>query len=49
MVCRSLNYIEHLLILAFAVTECVFVSAFPSVFGIHKGIAISVVELKAAQ
>ena len=45
-VCKTLNYIEHLLILAFVVTECVLISAFTSLVGIPIGIMSSAVGLK---
>ena len=37
-ICKALNYVEHLLILASAVTECVLISVFPSLVGIAIGI-----------
>ena len=40
-VCTALSYIEHLLILAFEVTEFVSISLFASLVGIPIGIAIS--------
>ena len=43
-VCKALNYIEHLLILAYAVTGCILISVFTSLIGIPVGIASSVVE-----
>ena len=45
-VCLTLNYIEHLHTFASAITGCVSISAFPSLAGIHTGIAISAVGLK---
>ena len=45
-VCTTLNHIEHLLILDSAVTGCVSISAFASLFGIPGGIASSAVGLK---
>ena len=36
-----LNYIEHLFILVFAVTGCIFISAFASLLGIPIGVFIS--------
>ena len=42
----TLNYIEHLLILASAFTRCVSISAFASLVGIPFGITDSAVELK---
>ena len=46
MVCTTLNYIEHFLILGSAVTGCVSISAFPSLFGIPIVITSSAVGLK---
>ena len=37
-VCRTLNYIEHFLILASTITGCVSISAFSSLAGIRIGI-----------
>ena len=45
-VCATLNYIEHLLILASAVTVSVSISAFASLVGISTSIASSAVGLK---
>ena len=45
-VCRALNYIEHLLILASAVTGCVSNSVFASLIGIPIGITSSAVGMK---
>ena len=45
-VCKTLNYIEHLLNLASVVTACVLISAFASLVGIPIGITSSVVEFK---
>ena len=45
-VCTTLIYIEHFLILASAVTECVSISAFTSLVGIPIGIPISVAGLQ---
>ena len=39
--CSALNYIQHLLILAFAATGCVSISTFASLVGIPIGIASS--------
>ena len=52
-VCKILNYIEHLLILAFIATGCVSISGFPSLVGIPAGIAsflkgIKICVIKAA-
>ena len=35
-VCTTLKYIEHVLILASTITECILVSAFTSLLGITK-------------
>ena len=45
-VCTTLNYIEHLLILAFVVTGCVSISTFTSIVGIPIGITSSAVVIK---
>ena len=45
-VCTALNYIEHLLILASAITGCVSISGFPSLVGMSVGITSSAVGLK---
>ena len=45
-ICATLNYIEHLLILASASTECVSISAFASITGIPTGNTGSAVRLK---
>ena len=42
----TLNYIEHLLILAFAFNRCVSISAFASLDGISIGITASAMGLK---
>ena len=47
--CKCLNYAEHLLILASAVTVCVSVSAFASLVCVPVGITSSVVGLKFLQ
>ena len=41
-----MNYIEHFLILASAVTGCFFISAFTSLVGIPIGITSSAIGLK---
>ena len=41
-----LNYIDHSLIVSSAITGCVFISAFASLFGISIGIASSPIGLK---
>ena len=46
MVCTTLSYIEHFLILVSAVTGCVSISAFPSLVGIPIVITSSAVGLK---
>ena len=46
MVCATLNYIEHCLILGSSITECVSTSAFSSLVGIPVGIASSAIGLK---
>ena len=43
--CMTLNYIEHLLILASVVTGCVSISAFSSLVGVPIGITSSAVGL----
>ena len=45
-VCTTLNYIEHFLILASTITECILISAFASLFGIRIGIMSSAIGLK---
>ena len=45
-VCTTLNYIEHFLILASAVTRFISISAFVSLVGIPLGIMSSVIGLK---
>ena len=42
----TLNYIEHLLFLASAVTGCLLISAFASFLGIPIGITTSAIRLK---
>ena len=46
IVCRGLNYIQHLLIVISAVTGCGFISAFGSLLGISIGIASFAIGLK---
>ena len=46
MVCKYLNYVEHLLIFASGITSCVSISAFPSLVCVLVGIASSVVGIK---
>ena len=38
MVCTTLNYIEHFLILASTITGCIPIYAFASLFGISIGV-----------
>ena len=45
-VCTNLNYIEHFLILAPAITKCISISAFASLIGIPIGITSSAIGLK---
>ena len=42
----TLNYIEHFLILASAITGCILISAFVSLLGIPIGITSSAIALK---
>ena len=42
----TLNYIEHVLIVASTITGCISISAFPSLFGISIGITSSTIALK---
>ena len=45
-VSTTLNYIEHFLILASTITECVFIPAFACLVGILIGITSSAIGLK---
>ena len=45
-VCNTLNYIQHFLILASTVTECISISAFTSLVSIPIGIKSSAIGLK---
>ena len=45
-VCTTLNYIKHLLVLAFTITECISISVFASLLGIRIGMASSAIGLK---
>ena len=45
-VCTTLNYIQHFLTLASAVTECVSIAAFASLLGISIGITDSATGVK---
>ena len=46
IVCRNLNYIDHLLVLISTITRCVSISCFASLVGISIGITTSAVGLK---
>ena len=48
-VCTDLNYMEHLLILAFVISEFVSISAFTSLLLILIGIVNSAIGLKIVQ
>ena len=45
-VCTTLNYIEHFLILASAITRCILIPAFASLLGIPIAVTSSAIELK---
>ena len=45
-VCTNLNYIEHFLIVASKITECISISAFSSLIGIPLGITSFATGLK---
>ena len=45
-VCRTLNYIDHLLLAIFTITGCVSISAFASLVGIPIGTTSSAIGLK---
>ena len=45
-ICMALNYIEHLKILASAVTGCISISNFASLVGIPRGVTSYAVGLK---
>ena len=45
-VCKTLNYTEHLLILAFTITGYISISDFDSLLGIPLGITSSAIGLK---
>ena len=47
--CKHLNYVEHLLLLASAITGCVSVSAFTSLVAVPVGITSSSAELKICE
>ena len=44
--CKVLNYIDHLLIVISAITGCVSISSFASLFGVPIGITSSAIGLK---
>ena len=44
-VCRILNCIEHFVILVSAITGCLYISVFDSLFGIPIGITSFAIEL----
>ena len=44
--CKYLNYVEHLIILVSAVTDCVSISAFASLVWVPVGIASSALGIK---
>ena len=46
-VCRVLNYTDHLLIVISTITECLFISAFATLVGIHIGITAGVKKCKS--
>ena len=46
-VCKTLNYIDNLLILPFAVTGCLWISDFALLIGIPIGITSSAIVLKS--
>ena len=48
-VCANLNYVEHFLILASTITDCISISAFASLLGIPVGITSSAIGLKFVQ
>ena len=45
-ICTTLKYIEHIFILASAVTGCILISAFASLLGIPIGITSSAIGFK---
>ena len=45
MVCTTLNYIEHFLILSSTIAGCISISAFTSLLGIPLGITSSAIGL----
>ena len=45
-VCKTINYIKHVLVLAFTNTGCISISDFASLIGIPIGITRSLIGLK---
>ena len=45
-ICKCLNYVQHLLILASTITDCVLISAFVSLVCVPVDIVVSAVGLK---
>ena len=45
-VCATLNYVEHLLVLAYTITGCILFSAFAFLIGIPTGVTSSAIGLK---
>ena len=48
-VCTTLNYFEHLIVLASSITACISISAIASSLGIPIGIPTSAIGLKSVQ
>ena len=48
-VCTTLNYFEHLIVLASSITACISISAIASLLGIPIGIPTSAIGLKSVQ
>ena len=44
--CRYLHFVKHVLILVWAITGCVLISAFSSLLAIHVGVTSSAVRMK---
>ena len=47
--CTTLNYVEHILILASTITGCISFSAFASLLGIPIGITSSAIGIKICE
>ena len=45
-VCTTLNYVEHLLVLAYTITGCILFSAFAFLIGIPMRVTSSAIGLK---